>query len=156
MVAIPKLSDIPAVNRRYEAGDCLIAAVTTDLTNDQRDKIIKSVTKFAGADVSVIVVNVSRFSLFRKRAGESDLLLAKMAAGTTESKLGVANIDLAKCEFQEGDLLIAISHVELGESEKYVAKMSLNNWVRGKSVEVYVANAGQITPVHFPSKIVVE
>ena len=136
MPKIPVLSDIPAVNRRYEPGDCLLVRVTTPLTSAQVQKVERAVVKFAGAAVSVAVVNTVTTQILLVRSNEKEsLLLTPVATMTNESKIGMANLDLAKVPFQDGDRL----HIRTRNTDKKRVWEFFNHWVRHTGVvEIYV------------------
>lgn len=131
----PVLSDLPAVNRRYEPGDCLVVRVASHLTSDQVAKVARSVVKFAGADVSVAVVNVLTTQLMLVRgSAEESIILTPLPKTETVSLPGRANLDLAKVPFQVGDRL----HVKTRNTNRQLVENYFKNWTRGKDVEIYV------------------
>lgn len=133
-MSIPLLSDLPAVRHQYMAGDCLIVRVTTAISPAQHDKIRKYVQKFAGADVSVAVVNTVWTQLLLTHPNGDSVILTPEVKMTEESKLGVANLNLSKVPFQAGDRLLVRTRISHRKSVEDYFK----NWAAHKQVEIFV------------------
>lgn len=132
MSAIPLFSDLPSTKTRYNAGDRIVAKVTTDLSPAQYHKFYKSVKAFCQADVNLLVINTSKISVLRVRAGEQDLEIAARTLKTNESMHGKAQVDLARVEFKKDDQLIVRTTPVLYRPE---VKRVFSQWA-GSEVEV--------------------
>lgn len=134
MIAIPLLGDLPATKTRYEAGDRILAKVSTELTPGQFLKLRRNIIKFCQADVNLFVVNTARYAFYRAGADvTNNMILAERRPVTNESKLGLANIDLAKVEFEPGDSLLVQWPKDLPIADE--TKRALQRWV-GDNVAV--------------------
>lgn len=125
----PLLSDIPAQKIKYEAGDKIVATVSTNLTSDQSNRILKAVHRFASTGVSVILFNRAVWQIKVMPPQEEPYLLSNPSTSTEESKLGVASINLTRVEFKPGTLIV-ISGPNESRFVEYVQR-----WV-GPEVEV--------------------
>lgn len=134
MSATPLLSDIEPTKARYQAGDRVVCKVKSHITSAQADKLRKSVKEFAGADINLIIINTSRFHVVRIRQGEENLVIAQMSDITGETRLGVANVDLAKVDFQRDDKLVVLSPVDYPEEQ---CRSAFKRWA-GDDVEIII------------------
>lgn len=130
----PLLSDIPANNQKYEAGDRVLATVTCTLTDEQRQRIVKSVRQFCNADVNLLVVDKSKVRASWKRSDGAVYWLVPLCIPTGEKHKGVANVSCNKIVFEKGDKV----HVECSLSLLDEAKESFKRWV-GDAAELQVS-----------------
>lgn len=131
----PLLSDIQPTKQKYNAGDKIIAVVTTDLTADQRRRMIYSINKFVGVDVDVLIVNASHTTAILCGHDQPEFALFQPSIKTSESELGVANISLTKVEFKPGDkLFVSTKHLSTEDQRTQILKY-FQRWA-GDQVEV--------------------
>lgn len=60
---MPKLADVQCTRVEFQPGDRIIVKVFTDLDRDQRKKLLKTVAKWAGPDVEVLLVDLRKYDI---------------------------------------------------------------------------------------------
>lgn len=145
MKARPLLSDIQTSRLKFDPGDRILVRVSTNLPSEQYKSLERSVTKFAGTDVRILIVNCLRTRLLRNRNNKIETLVDETYAEYYEENLGVANISCSKIDFQNGDQLICEDKVVLtckhSDNRTLIVKdlkAWLRNWI-GSDVEVIIA-----------------
>lgn len=68
-MAFPKIANVQCSHLRFEPGDRIIVRVCSDLDRDQKRKLLRSVQKWAGTDVEVLLVDLRRFDVEIEKAG---------------------------------------------------------------------------------------
>jgi hypothetical protein len=63
MNRLPKIADVQCQRLRFEPGDRIIVRVYSDLDRDQKRKLLKSVQKWAGSDVEVLLVDMRKYDI---------------------------------------------------------------------------------------------
>jgi hypothetical protein len=138
----PLLGDLPSTKTRYEAGDRVVAKVRTQLSHEQRNRLYRQLCKFCGADVNLLIVNTAVMGLLRTRPDDR-LCIAGIQSNTQESSLGVANVDLAKVDFQLGDRLFVAMTMKLDPLQKLDIKGAIQRWC-GDDVEVILGHPSDL------------
>lgn len=57
MAAVQKISDVVPRKIQFNSGDRILAKVSIDLKKDYQDRLIRSIEKFAGEPIRVLIVN---------------------------------------------------------------------------------------------------
>jgi len=65
---LPKVANVDFSRLKIEPGDRVIVRYWCDLSEDERRKLRKSVSRWAGSDVEVLLVDVKRFDVDVERA----------------------------------------------------------------------------------------
>lgn len=60
---MPKLADVQCTRLKFEPGDRVIVRVHDRLDGDQKRKLLKTVQKWAGTDVEVLLVDMRLFDV---------------------------------------------------------------------------------------------
>lgn len=135
----PLLSDIPAHKTKFEAGDRVLARVSVALNASQYRNLKRAITKFAGADVRVLIVNCLQTVIVHvDRVTEKRSQLA----GPTDSAyhdpaVGVANLNCSKVELKPDDRLFVFVPRIASEPQRDMIRRWVKEWA-GKDIEVIV------------------
>ena len=105
MGAIPLLSDIEAPRSKFQDGDRVIARVSMDMRGDQLWSLIRTIKKFAKAEVRPMVLNCCKTELTLIRAGRRESLVSLTHVEPDTKVPNTMNLSLGKVEFIEGDIL---------------------------------------------------
>lgn len=134
----PTLSDIQPVRTQFEPGARVLVRTLSDMTPEQHRKISCAITKYAGCDVRVAVVNVARCRVtLTTPTGQTKVLAAPEHAHGTMQLQGHAAINCGSYRFADGDWLdVAYQHY-LSPQERARASAYWCRWA-GDSVEVVV------------------
>lgn len=137
MKAKPLISDIQTTRVKFNPGDRILVRVPSYLSQDQQKRLKKSIVKFAGEDVRILIVNCSETRLLRKRkSGLVERLADESYAKHQDKNLGIANVSLSVVDFGSEDQLIFICQKVLG-LQKVQVRDWLKQWV-GHDVEIVI------------------
>ena len=125
----PKLFDLPASKTKYEAGDRVVLFGPFAISEDQRNRVIKSTQKHCGAEIRCLYVDSSKNGILLKRwdgssYGESEVVVAKETI-TQGTVMGVATMKCGKLQMASHDMLIVYGHVtrkDVEEIEEWAGK----------------------------------
>lgn len=128
----PLLSDIQCTRTKFDAGDRILVRLSTNLTREEEQRVEKVVTKFAGVDVRILLVNCLDVKLLCKKANGEVLRLADASyAEYQETKIRVFNINCCKIDLEKGDQLIwdenRINDVEAYRFRKSGTKLTIGS-----------------------------
>lgn len=134
----PHISDIPSQNLSFNSGDRLLARVSVDLDKNQQARIHRSIQKFCGAEVRILVVNCLKtriVQIHRGRLGTTVLVDPRQIE--SDIPLGVANLECSVVDLKDGDRLV-VSHYDRGcELERKEFRECVRYWA-GKGIEISV------------------
>lgn len=138
MPARPLIQDVHTDRIQFKPGDRLLARVSVSLTTAQYKKLENGVKKFAGEDVRLLIVDVTKVRLVWSRRGE----IVQEIAGPSffdprPEMVGVADLRCSVIEFQPDDILhVFVPHIS---SELHRLKITdrMRQWT-GKEVDVRV------------------
>ena len=138
MSAVPLISDIRPTGRGFRSGDKILARVSVDLEGGQYQKLERSIKKFSGADVRVMIVNVQKVRMVLNRLdGSSKVLVEPSGIGRGGIELGVVNVDCSAINFESGDSLIISVPRHCSYLQRKVIWNKIVEWT-GKDVEVMI------------------
>lgn len=63
MAVIPRLADVQCSRLRFESGDRIIVRSFHPLNSEERKKLRRTVERWAGVDVEVLIVDTSQFDV---------------------------------------------------------------------------------------------
>ena len=139
MNAQPLLTDLPATRLIARPGDRMLARVGFELTKDQAARITRSIIKFAGSDVIVLVVNCLTTSIWWERFNGDVMTLCSPQFIKSDMSVGAVNLDCSVIDLQAGDKLY-VNHVGLScELTKKDLREKVQRWA-GVDVEVILGN----------------
>ena len=98
------LNDVRVGRIKFNPGDRIIVKTTTPLNADQHRKLERSVCKFAGCDVRVLIVNCLEAHLTLHR-GDETYNLSDPDSAVDAPELGVVNVDCNIVNLLPGDRL---------------------------------------------------
>ena len=76
--ALPGIANVQCSRLRFEPGDRVIVRTISRLDNDQKKKLKKSITKWAGAEVEILIVCLLDFDIeVEKKCQKKTLVLGK-------------------------------------------------------------------------------
>ena len=137
MKAKPLLSDIQTTKIKFNPGDRVLVRVSSYLTQEQQKRLKKSIIKFVGEDVRILIVNCLESRLLRKRKnGLVERLADESYVKNQDKNLGVANIKLSVIDFNPGDQLMFMCQKVSGLQKEQI-KDWLKQWV-GNDVEIII------------------
>lgn len=76
--ARPQIADVQCSRLKFEPGDCIVVRVYSTITLDQKKKIEKGIQRWAGVDVSILVIDGRAMELEiqkKKAAGTNGIVL---------------------------------------------------------------------------------
>lgn len=136
--AKPLLTDVHPTKIKFEAGDRILARVADDLNINQHQNLVRSIKKFAEADVRVLVVNCLSTRMMLVHKGGGGKMLASHEHALQQSlDLGVANVSCSPVKFLEGDRLILCVPPSVEGLHKKQLERLLKEWA-GDDVEVRI------------------
>lgn len=68
MKALPRVANVDFSRLKIEAGDRVIVRYRCDLNREQRDKLRKAVSKWAGEEVRILLVDVQKMDVQVEKA----------------------------------------------------------------------------------------
>ena len=80
-MAIPRLADVQCTNMQFKSGDRILVKVRQRLDREAHRKIQKTVEKWAGDHVEVLVIDLTLMEIEVVRAEERDQLQVPKASG---------------------------------------------------------------------------
>lgn len=134
----PHLSDIQPTRAKFEPGARLLVRMLGDVTADQHKRIVRAVTKYAGTDVRVGVVNVARCRIgLTTLSGKHTSIAGLEHAQGGIREPGMAGVNCCAFKFADGDRLDVMYLHHLGYED---GKRSTHYWQQwaGDGVEVVV------------------
>ncbi len=69
MTGLPKLADVQCTRLQFQPGDRILVKVYQPLGRDQRKKLRRTVEKWAGTDVEVLIVDATAFDVQIEKKG---------------------------------------------------------------------------------------
>lgn len=142
-LAAPLLTDVSLHKHKFSAGDRLIAKVSVDLDAYQQAKLIKTIQKFAGTELRVLVMNCTRYELFVIRGNMVRIDLVKPEDKEDPSIVpGRMDMSLSAINFMSDDVVVLQCSHYIGEIEKLQIHRHIQRWA-GTENEIRIYGAGR-------------
>ncbi len=133
----PLLSDIQPTRTTFNAGDRVIARVSSSVSRQQVRKIIRSVCKFAGADIRVLVVDSTSVRIDKLRGQVLDALVQPGQADFRPGREGIASLRCSVVDFRLNDRLFVSVPVIDGDLQRKQVHDWIKNWC-GPDVDIVI------------------
>ena len=138
--ATPLISDIDLTRYEFSAGDRLLVRVAYDLTAEQQHKLYKSINKFTGEDVRILIVNCLKMRMMKiTPSGQTEILLYEKIGDNyrlPQLLKGQMELSCSVVDLRPNDML-SVQLKEFPDSE--LQKKRVLDWLyqwSGKDVEV--------------------
>ena len=140
MNARPLLADLPSTRLSVKPGDRMLARVGFELTRDQTIRITRSITRFAGNEVRLMIVNCMRTTIWWKRSDDGSIsTLCSPKFIKSDMAAGAVNLECSVIDLHPGDKLY-VNHVGLScELTKKDLREKIQRWA-GVDVEVILGD----------------
>lgn len=147
--ARPLISDIQTTRMKFNPGDRILIRTSVNLSQAQQDQLKKSITKFAGEDVRILIMNCLTSRLVVKRENGSIERLADESYGQFQPEnKGIANISCSVINFDSKDQIIymcrEVTECKHPNNSLLIVK-HLRSWLKqwvGNDVEIIIAKEG--------------
>ena len=139
----PKLSDIQTERIKFNPGDRVIIRTVDDLALSQKISLKRSIQKFAGVDLRILIVNCFNARIRKITPDDEELLCGREHAQMPSNLPGTANISLKRIDFNSGDKLFVFflnGHLAY-HGQKKQALDYLKRWA-GDGVEIIIKWSG--------------
>ena len=134
MMRPPKLGDV-RLSKSFSPGDRLLARVGFDPSVDQCRKIQRAVDKMIGEPARLLILNIKRMKLIRKRGKEIESLTG--GCGSDVSFQGIVNLQCSVVDLKANDkLVVFVSSDDYRDRRKGITQC-LRNWA-GNDVDIRV------------------
>lgn len=143
MNARPLLTDLPATRLVIQPGDRMLARVGFDLTRDQAARISRSISRFAGNDVNLIIINCMKTTIWWERSDDGTVsTLCSPKFIKSDMAVGAVNLDCSVVDLHPGDKLY-VNQIGLDcELRKKDMREKIQRWA-GVEVEVILGDHTQ-------------
>ena len=131
----PLLSDIQPTQIQFHPGDRILVRVSVGLTADQRKRLERSVAKFTGEDVRILLVNCLTTGIVQVRGQIRTSLVDSSQWSHKSENPGVLNMKCSAVDLQADDKLIVSVPSGMPRRECYSIVESTQRWA-GLDVEV--------------------
>ena len=145
MSSRPRLSEVRSHKLKCQPGDRLLVRLPFSPTADQAHRIKKSVSKFAGEDVRVLLVNCMLSRMTHVRGGAVKTISGPQHAEMQNMRLGTANLSCSVIDFQPDDRLVVFVPKRSSETARKTLEDRLRAWV-GKYVEIQIESSMYWSP----------
>jgi hypothetical protein len=71
----PRLAEVQCTKIQFDPGDRLLVKVQHELNAEQRKQLTRTIQKWAGAEVEVLIINVNRMQLEIQKKAAGSLIL---------------------------------------------------------------------------------
>lgn len=133
----PLLTDLQPQKMKFSPGDRLLAKVSEDLTPDKEKALLKSIQKFAGEEVRVLIVNCTKFSMLLERLGKKATICHRTQAEATLTP-GRMRLSCSAMHFELGDVLTVVCDPPMDNRVKALQiRDHISRWT-GPDVEIRV------------------
>lgn len=138
--ATPLISDIDVTRYQFEPGDRLLVRVANDLTEDQQYKLYKAISRFAGGDVRILIVNCLKMRMMKVMpSGNAEIIVDERVGDNyriPQLIKGQMEVQCSVVDLQPGDLLsIQLKHYPDGKLQRKRILDWAKQWT-GKDVEI--------------------
>lgn len=128
---MPKLGDVQST-KVFRPGDRVLVRVYCSLDRNQTDRLVRSVQKFTGEYVRILIINAAMTEIKLIRAGAVSVLV-EMRGVEDPLMLGVANVDCSVVDLQKDDKLVVRLRDAIKDPGRYLGV--LKEWC-GQDVEI--------------------
>jgi len=135
MPAIPHIENVHTERVKFDPGDRVLVRAVDDMPPSNAFKIRRSIEKFSGAELRILIVNCLDYRMRRIGVDDEELLCGKEHAQMPSTVSGVANISLRKVIFVPGDKLFIRSFRNTSLAVQKSTLDYIKMWA-GKDVEI--------------------
>lgn len=130
----PLLSDIEPSKTQFAPGDRVLVRVYCYLTDDQRHNIQKSIKKYAGEDVNLLIFPAHWASMYVTHADGNGTYLSECMP-EVQPTLGVLHLRCAKVDLPPLSKLVVRDYREMSAIQQQECRRMIERWA-GADVEV--------------------